>query len=162
MSQDSKVTLDELEEIVLTYQGPLLRYATRLINNKEDAKEIVNDAFYRFFRYFDYGKGNPKNWLYTVTKRLCFDRLKKKKIEQCKLTEQIPVVQPVASITNSQSRAVKAVVDSLDERYQVLFALKFEHHYTYEEIGQLLGVKSGTVGCMIFNLKKMIKEKLQP
>ncbi|MBS4032025.1 MAG: sigma-70 family RNA polymerase sigma factor [Clostridiales bacterium] len=161
MSEDGNVTQEELEQIVSLFKGPLFWYAQRVVNNKQDAEEIVNDVFYRLFCSFDKNKGNPKNWLYTVTKHLCYDRLKMKNIEQVALTDYTPVTKSVDRDKGAIKHHVREIVDTLDERYQALYALRFEHRYTYEEIGEILCVKSGTVGFMIYKLKTMIKEKLE-
>src|ERR1700692_3116189 len=76
---------ENFERIVDDYQRRLYGFALRMTGNREDAEEIVQDAFVRAYRAL--GKMSPEQraelrlqpWLYTITLNVTRNRLRSKK-----------------------------------------------------------------------------------
>ena len=74
-------SVDRFERIVDEFQRRLYGFALRMTGNREDAEEIVQDAFVRAFRAL--GKMSPEQrselrlqpWLYTITLNVTRNRL---------------------------------------------------------------------------------------
>ena len=79
---------DDLEIIYKKYYTPLFLFAFSLTKNKEDAEDLVANAFVKAF--LSYQKGNLKAWLYIVVKNEYFNLYKKRKrlIDEGKLDIQ--------------------------------------------------------------------------
>src|ERR1700735_2078769 len=82
---DSAPSVDTFERIVDDYQRRLYGFALRMTGNREDAEEIVQDAFVRAYRAL--GKMLPEQradlrlqpWLYTITLNVTRNRLRSKR-----------------------------------------------------------------------------------
>lgn len=72
---------DELEEIISLYGEKLLRYATAILCDYQEAENVVQDVFlsaYQCREAFD--GGNLSAWLYKITYNRCLNQLKKRKL----------------------------------------------------------------------------------
>ena len=84
-SADSAPSVVNFERIVDDYQRRLYGFALRMTGNREDAEEIVQDAFVRAYRAL--GKMSPEQradlrlqpWLYTITLNVTRNRLRSKR-----------------------------------------------------------------------------------
>src|ERR1700749_3657830 len=78
-------SVDNFDRIVDEYQRRLYGFALRMTGNREDAEEIVQDAFVRAYRALL--KMDPKQrselrlqpWLYTITLNVTRNRLRSKR-----------------------------------------------------------------------------------
>ena len=78
-------SVETFERIVDDYQRRLYGFALRMTGNREDAEEIVQDAFVRAYRAL--GKMSPEQraelrlqpWLYTITLNVTRNRLRSKR-----------------------------------------------------------------------------------
>ena len=60
----------------------LIRYATTLMGDADEAKDIVSEVFGRAWEEFDSLSAETNAWLYTATRNACLNRLKHLKVEQ--------------------------------------------------------------------------------
>jgi RNA polymerase sigma-70 factor, ECF subfamily len=78
------VGIGDFERIVLDYQARLRTLARRVSGNREDAEEIVQDAFVRAYRALPsmphsvWQELRLKGWLYTITLNVARNRMRKK------------------------------------------------------------------------------------
>src|ERR1700752_1013792 len=78
-------SVDNFDHIVDEFQRRLDGFALRMTGNREDAEEIVQDAFVRAYRAL--GKMSPEQrselrlqpWLYTITLNVTRNRLRSKR-----------------------------------------------------------------------------------
>ena len=100
---------DDLEIIYKKYYTPLFLFAFSLTKNKEDAEDLVANAFVKAF--LSYQKGNLKAWLYIVVKNEYFNLYKKRKrlIDEGKL--DIQSIQSSLDILNDVIHQEKKAVD---------------------------------------------------
>jgi len=69
------------EQLLRPYRQGLLNMAYRMTGNREEAKEICQDALIKVYKYlhrFKRGK-SFKNWAYKITVNSAYDFLRKKK-----------------------------------------------------------------------------------
>src|SRR5215467_969827 len=70
------------QELISVYEAHsqgLLNYASSLLRSREDAVDILQEAFLRFFVERSYGRqiDNPRAWLYRVVRNLSLDWLER-------------------------------------------------------------------------------------
>src|SRR3954447_19254961 len=109
---------------------PLIRcvyaYAAYRLGDGPDAEDATSDTFERALRYrstYDRGKGEPVAWLLGIARR-CVDDV---------LSGRRPSAEPVEELAapgelepdTLRGIAVRAAVQSLDERSQELVALRY-------------------------------------
>ena len=70
---------EAFEMLVTKYQAPLLHLAWRILGDKDEAKDVTQDAFVQTFSNLDRFDRTKsfKNWLYSITYKKCIDRKRK-------------------------------------------------------------------------------------
>ena len=71
------------DDIILWYSNDVLRLSVLLLQDKEEARDVVQESFIRLVQHVKAGKfrkanGSIKGFLLTVSRNLCLDRLKKR------------------------------------------------------------------------------------
>ena len=150
------------------YEGPLLRYASRLVGDVDRARDVVQDTFLRLCRE-DPARldGHLGQWLFTVCRNRALDiRRKEGHVEP--LDERALEAQP----SNAPSPArllerredldvVLRTLDTLPASQQEVLRLKFQAGLSYREIAEVTGLTVNHVGVLLHNGIKSIRERVR-
>lgn len=141
----------------------LLNYCLRLTNNREQSKEIVQDAFVKlwnenFLKLKDY----VVQWLYRVCRNQCMDYLRSYNLEM-KFNEnlnheQLDEIQE--DIYNLED--IFQHIESLPLVQKEIFYLKFQDGYSNQEISKITELSPSHIGVLIYRGMKEIREKINP
>lgn len=160
-----------LEQIVAEYESGLLRYAWRLLNNRHEAQDAVQNAFLKLFKAMRKGKppgAGVKCWLYRVVHNEALDIMRKEtrlRNLHTKYSEHVEVEQPEQnSLDVDMDEKYKMVLDQvnlLDDKTRQVLLLRLEEGLSYKEIARVTGRTTGNVGCILHNAVKTISDNLQ-
>ena len=135
--------LAAFEKIVRRHQAWAWRIAYRFFGHKEDAEDVLQDAFIRLLDAS--GRYRPtatfKTYFYQIITRLCLDRAKKK---QPLYLETIPdSSDPHPDVTDSMMRReitglVRTALDTLPPNQRMAIVLRYYEDLNYEEIASAL------------------------
>lgn len=78
----ARLRLNDREAFALLYErhsGPSFEYAVRMLADRREAEDVVQDAFLRVFLAarrggYDPAKGSFRTYLYRILRNLCYDR----------------------------------------------------------------------------------------
>lgn len=150
---------DDLEIIYKKYYTPLFLFAFSLTKNKEDAEDLVANAFVKAF--LSYQKGNLKAWLYIVVKNEYFNLYKKRKrlIDEGKL--DIRSIQSSLDILNDvihqeKKQWIYKQIYQMNERDRNVMLLSIQKDLSDKEIAAILNLKTEHVRV----IKNRAKNKL--
>jgi RNA polymerase sigma-70 factor (ECF subfamily) len=161
--------IQAIEAIVARYEGPLLRYAARILQNSDEAQDAVQEAFLSLIRSWNGElKPSPKleSWLYKVTHNYAISLLRKSsRMERFRPQEEETmggITQPDRGeefrISDAAREAMRAL-QKLSPREQQLIILKFFEGKSYNEIAEICGLSIGNVGYILHNaLRKLAKQ----
>ena len=144
------------------YGAALLRYASLLIGNPEEARDAVQEIFMRFFVERRFGRviENPRAWLYHVLRNYLLDRMKaspQRREVQGGDMQAVPAEKqdnPEEILQNSQ--AAREIAASLSNREFVCLTLRGEG-LSYAEIAEAMSIRSGTVGALLARAHNKLK-----
>ena len=132
-----------LEEIISIYGEKLLRYATAILCDYQEAEDIVQDSFiaaYENRKGFD-GE-NLSAWLYKITYNLSLNQLKKRKILYfSKIHNKEAMKQKDEGLSDEILRALR----KLKPKERALLYGRIMEEQSYEELSELTGVSSPTL-----------------
>jgi RNA polymerase sigma factor (sigma-70 family) len=154
----------DVESLVEAYQGPLVRYATRLVGNRELAQDVVQETFLKYLeRPLRFGEPRQwASWLYRVTHNRCIDILKRDaRRRQLNLFAPKPVAAPPPGeglIGEEQRRAVGRWLDKLKPEHRAVVLLFFDEGKTYNEICEITGLSSSNVGMILHRSLKRLRK----
>ena len=150
------------------YEGPLLRYAARLLGDRDRGRDVVQEAFLRLCREADPAAldGRLRPWLFRVVRQRAIDCLRKdgrmsslldSTFGEAASVEHDPAV--AADAREAATSAVEAVQD-LPDREQELIRLKFEHGMSYREMAETTGLSESNVGYLLHMAIKKLRAAL--
>ena len=179
-SGESIPTIDGFERIVDDFQRRLYGFALRMTGNREDAEEIVQDAFVRAFRAL--GKMNEEQrrelrlqpWLYTITLNVTRNRLRSKRPTNVALdaladpdallnhTQEGPE-QPEAIVERSADMVlVEQALLQLPMHLRAAATLRFIEGRSHPEIAEILNQPIGTVKSHVHRAVRILRRILGP
>ncbi len=168
------------EKIVDEFQRRLYGFALRMTGNREDAEEIVQDAFVRAFRAL--GKMTPEQraelrlqpWLYTITLNVTRNRLRSKRPTNVALdaladpdallnhTQEGPE-QPEAIVERGADMAlVEQALLQLPMHLRAAATLRFIEGHSHPEIAEILNQPIGTVKSHVHRAVRILRRILGP
>ena len=156
------------EELVNRYQNSVYRLALRMCGNAHDAEEVAQEAFVAAWRGLPSFRGESKfsSWLYQLTSNAAVDFLRREKRhrnttpveEQTELAAE-GTPQQDAEASEVRENLQKALL-ALTPEHRQIFLLRQMEQLSYEEIGQLLRLESGTVKSRLNRAKKQLRQIL--
>ena len=160
-----------LSELFVTLEGPLLGYASKLMNDRNEAQDIVQESFVRLHGHFKDVR-QPKAWLYRTVRNLAFNHKRK----HGKVMPFDPSGQdegysrePVddESLPDERIERMEAVgmlmlcLDRLEEDVKVLVRMKFLEELSYKEMAARSGLSVGNVGYKLHHAIKFLADEME-
>jgi len=155
-------------EIVHRHSKRFYSIAYRLLFNKHDAEDIVQEAFLRLWEKSELWKPNREakftTWFYKVVVNLCIDHNRKK--TTLPLTEEIKTTDKTdgqEGILNEKQRQdiLNRCIQELPERQQLALNLCFYEGLSNQEAADIMGVKIKALQSLIMRAKTTLKEKVK-
>jgi RNA polymerase sigma-70 factor (ECF subfamily) len=176
----SAPTPEEFERIVETYQRRLYGFALRMTGNREDAEEIVQDAFVRAYRALlkmppqQRAELRLQPWLYTITLNVTRNRLRSKRPTSVALDALADpdamlrgsVEEPRRPETIVEQNAEVALVEKallqLPMHLRAAATLRFIEGRSHPEIAEILHQPIGTVKSHVHRAVRILRKILGP
>ena len=148
--------------------------AKNILQNDEDAEEILNDALLAFWNsaFSDFPE-NPGAWLCKTARNLALNRLeylsaekrgsKNAEIALSELEECIPSKNSVEEKTD-EAALLKAIEDFLrtqPKEKQNIFLRRYWYMFSVSEIAETYGISESKVKSALFRMRKELRKKLE-
>ena len=159
---------DAFEQLVVAYREQVFRLALRMCGSEADADEVAQEAFLSAWKALPNFRGESQfsTWLYQLTTHAAIDlmRREKRQIAADDITEVSaadPAPSPQQQAEQSEQREIvrDAILQLAPEQREVV-VLRFMEELSYEEIGAVLKLPSGTVKSRLNRAKAQLKEIL--
>jgi RNA polymerase sigma-70 factor (ECF subfamily) len=168
IAQAKKGDADAFAFLVETYETSVYRLALRMCGNTHDAEEVAQEAFVAAWKGLPAFRGESKfsSWLYQLTTNACLDLLRREKRHRAAvpLDEQAELSgedTPPRAAENAELRdTLQAALQELSDDHRQIFLLRQMRQLSYDEIGALLGLESGTVKSRLSRAKKQLRQIL--
>lgn len=164
-------------EILARYKGPIYGLILRMVRNKEEAEDLVQEAFIKAFNALPTFNEEFafSTWLYKIAVNNCIDFFRKKRLST------FPLDKPILSkdgeikrefsdsssspehrmLSSERSNMIDHAIYALPEKYRMVIVLRHKEDRSYEEIAEILDIPLGTVKARIFRAREMLKRKLK-
>lgn len=157
----------EFEERLLEYIDSLYHLAIRMVQNRRDAEDLVQETTlraYRFFHRFRPGT-NFKAWIVTILRNVFINEYRKRIREPQRLDfEEVKDFISLPEINGAQeeifSEDVKSSIDKLPEELRTSIILFYAEEFSYKEIAKIMDVPVGTVMSRLYTARQTLKKQL--
>lgn len=160
--------LKAFECLVDRYKVKLLNLILRMLSNREESEDILQETFLRVYREresYDFSY-QFSTWIYTIALNLTRNELRKRKkfsflgIDLFSNRREFAV--EATGNPNGISLFLEKAIASLPERYKAAFLLRDINQLSYEQISETLGVPMGTVKSRVNRARGILRKKLKP
>jgi len=163
--------LAAFEAVVSEYEGLLLRYSARILQDEHAAQDVVQETFLRLFRNWkEPFKPCSKmaSWLYRVAHNCAVDYLRRqanREIAHVRHAQEQPEAVPPhrggePSISEAAEKAAQAL-QKLSLRERQLVILKVYEEKSYKEISEIMGLSVSNVGYLLHVAMKKLAAELK-
>ncbi len=154
-------------ELVERYTGMLFALAARMLGDREEASDAVQEIFLRAYRGLPRFRLGARfhTWLYTIALNWLRSRLRsrrsRRRIEaRLPLPSAGPDPADVALDREAERLAGEALV-RLAPRYRETFVLRHSQELSIREIGEVLGLPDGTVKVRLYRARLLLAKALE-
>ncbi len=162
------------KELVVRYKDRGFSLALRLLKNREDAEEALQDSFLRAFRGLEDFRQDAKfgTWFYRIVYNVCLTRIERASTlpifdpnvdDEVNELLEIPAMDasPVEELEQKElASLLQQKIKTLPEQYSVVLSLFYFQQLGYEEICDVLGLPLGTVKTHLFRARTMLYHSL--
>jgi RNA polymerase sigma factor (sigma-70 family) len=128
------------------YSRAMYNLAYRMMNNREDAEDILQEGFLECFRNIGSFRSESTfgAWLKSIIINRCINQLRKKKIDLL-FYENLPADLPEeeADVIYDTTKIFKGI-ERLPDGYRIILTLYLLEGYDHTEISQILGISEST------------------
>ena len=133
--------------------GRLFAVAVRIMKNRVEAEDILQDAFIRIWQRADSfrpGQAQPISWLIAITRNLAIDRLRARKapVAPIEMAEEIPDggPSPEAATAQAQERArIETCLEELEAKRAEAVRSAYLEGYSYQELADRFETPLNTI-----------------
>lgn len=161
--EDQGNTARAAAALVDRYQQRLFNVALRMLGNVQDAEDVTQTVFSNAFRNLRAYDPRFKffSWIYRMTVNESLNQLKRRK-QTVTLGDDSDLMASGASAdgaAEAEDRIGKAL-QSLKPDDRAVVVLKHFMSFTYEEIGEVLGIPVQTVKSRLFTARERLRVSL--
>lgn len=165
------------ESTFFPYLNQLFNFAFSLVQDEDEAKDLVQDTFVKAYRFIDsFEKGtNVKAWLFRILKNTFINEYRRKTnlpfhvslnelqhVDEDGRTEDFIHSEDYSEYyKNMMGDEITIAMDSLPLEFKTIIILSDLEGFTYEEMAQVLEIPIGTVRSRLFRARNSLKEKLK-
>ncbi len=144
---------DAFEQIMRRYRERLANFAFQILADREDAVDVAQEVFVKFYFSPPSQQTNPKAWLYTVARNLAYKKLRKRKLEE----KVLRLLSPARNSSPNAEFQVKELLALLTSREREVVYLKGIEEFTFEDIAALLEEPVSTVKSTYYRALEKLK-----
>jgi len=164
-------------ELVSTYNERIYNLALRILRNREDAEDILQETFLTVLQKlntFD-GRSNFFTWIYRIATNAALMKLRKKKLVYADVPDNPDLgsrneersfvdwsQDPSITIQNKE---IKEIIDSaisqLSDLYRSVFILRDIEQLSIKETSKILNISEENVKIRLRRARLFLREKIQ-
>lgn len=157
--------------IVDHYEGALLRYAGRIVNDADLAQDVVQCVFIKLYQSWTDAftpTAQLSAWLYRVTHNCAVDMVRRtarrQRLHEEQASEAAESSEPAdvaARQTSEVAALVRRALGGLELRERQLVVLKIYEEKSYREMSEITGLTEGNVGYILHHAMKKLAGRIR-
>jgi len=168
-------------ELVERYQRKVFSIAYGMVNNREDAMDLVQESFLKVHNNLGRFEGSSSfyTWLYRIVVNVCIDHIRKTgrriKVDyddqilrdgnvegDDRIRPSVLNVDPVKAQGRKELlEKIRSALDELSPNHKEAIVLRELQGLSYEEMANVMGVSKGTVMSRLHHARKNLQALLQ-
>lgn len=160
---------DNFKKVFLPFHPKLFRIAYALVENKADAEDILQEAYYKLWSRRNQLSviQNPEAFCVTLVKNLSLDFLRSAQTNRSKNEQEITEVtlatdrSPDQELeTHDQIQQIRKLIEQLPDNQRQVMKLKGLSDCSLDEIEQITGLSAVNIRVLLSRARKLIREQV--
>jgi RNA polymerase sigma-70 factor (ECF subfamily) len=169
--------VNAFEQLIKRYDRNVFRIANHITQNREDAEDVVQDAFLKAYQKIDQFQGNSKfyTWLVRIAVNEALMRLRKRKTDKTVSmdedveTEEGSMPREFADWTPNPEQQfgqselndiLTKTIQGLPASFRTVFVLRDVENLSTEETAEMLGLSVPAVKSRLLRARLQLRERL--
>ena len=173
-------------QIILLYQDRLYNAVLRLVGDREEARELTQEAFTRGLMKLDSfrGEASPYTWLFRIAVNLAISQLRKVQRTRVfsldrpsangqghqddqasgladRMARDRSESPPQRAERRERDEAVLAALGRLDAEYRAVLVMRDIEGFDYQQMADVLGLPLGTLKSRLFRARLALRDELR-
>ncbi len=160
--------------LVDRHKNKAMTLAVRLLGDREEAEELVQDAFVKAYNNLEQFRGEAKfgTWFYRILYNLCMTRVTRRRpkaenldVHDEKVTDSLALTSEDGTMLERMEvdelrEMIASSIEHLPEKYKTPVTLFYVQEMSYEHIAEVLNQPVGTVKTNLFRGRNLLKESV--
>jgi RNA polymerase sigma-70 factor (ECF subfamily) len=166
---------DAYGQLIERYTGRLYNLAFRFAGNREEAEDLVQEAFLHAYIALPRSHTDMpfKPWIFQILVNLCRDQARKKRpllFSELSTPDQgespVEIIPDTAATPDDQAEeeeletALRSAVLKLPQEERMILTLRYNEGLSYDELGKMFDIPTATVGTLLFRAKRNLQAAL--
>ncbi len=156
----------EFKTEVLPMKNKLYRFASRLLDDAEEAQDAVQEVFIKLWNMRDrlHTLNSAEAFAMTITRNYCLDRIKARKTVSVEQTKSLLFKEDKNENIEERTEQrdtlmhVRKIMALLPEQQRMIIHLRDIEGYEFEEIEQALDINLNTIRVNLSRARKKLRE----
>jgi RNA polymerase sigma-70 factor (ECF subfamily) len=166
---EGKDKLQRFEQAIMPHLDAAYNLARWLTRNEDDARDVVQEAYLRAFKFFDGFHGiDARGWLLTTVRNTCYTWLEQNRRRRTTTEFDEDIHSPDQDANNPSTLALKSgdvemvreSLDELPEEFREVIVLRDLEEMSYKQIAEVIDAPLGTVMSRLARARGRLKRIL--
>ena len=169
--------MEALRELIEAHQYRVIGTVAKMLGDDSEAEDIAQQVFIRVWKSAPRYEPTAKftTWLFKITRNLVFNELRRRKRHLTRSLDEtddndVPPLQledtgskapDTTMLDDEMQTAIQRAIDELPETQRMAIILRRYDEFSYEEIGEILGLSVPAVKSVIFRARTELRDKLR-
>ena len=157
--------VQEFNHIIQGIKDKMYRLALRIVNDPEDARDVVQDAMIKIWskQALLAEVSNKEAYMMTMTRNIAIDKYRSTRIQTTDIDMHYDIESRSAGperqyIAKESYRRVRKMIESLPENHRTVIHLRDIEGYSYKEISEMTGFSIAKVKVYLHRARTRLKE----
>jgi len=151
-------------ELFELYARPMLNVAMRILDNREEAEDILQESFLEMFKNLNGFRAESSfgTWFKRIVINRSLNQLRKKKtlIYDYEFEDEVEVEEDNEAWPDLTVNDIEQALEKLPDGYKLVFRLFMFDNWSHQEIANSLGISESTSKSQLFKARKKLRSEL--
>lgn len=161
--------LQRFEQAIMPHLDAAYNLARWLTRNEQDARDMVQEAYLRAFKFFDgFHGGDARAWLLTTVRNTCYTWLEQNRRnrvttsfdEEIHSTDEDSMNPSALALKSGEVEMLRESLEELPEEFREVIVLRDLEEMSYKQIAEVINVPLGTVMSRLARARGRLKRLL--